>query len=539
MAQALFGDHRAVATWDLPGRLRALSLRLPVSMGSDVLCSRLTLAPYYTAFSSEETRAWLTEAMGASVASAHMRLGIIASRVSRPKSPRYCPGCNAEAMERYGELYWRRTHQLPGVLVCSAHAIPLRESPIILDRLNRHGYLAADVSSCPSDGGRACCGDDPASLALLHAIAVRSATLLTDPPPAMDATEIELRYRDMARRAGLMRTSARVDVERLVDGFRGRFAPVSRDLAVADPTLGGGDGWLVAMTRRHRKAVHPLFHVLATMHLETLPPACDPLPARPSAFGPGPWPCRNPLAAHFGAEVIKGMKWYRNRDAVVGVFACSCGYEYTRGIAPSGKLGPPRYRTFGPTLRPALVAAMAEGASLRSTARRLGLDPKTVVTEMHALGLTPPWSCGKPRRASRPFSVRPQRRRRRSAAPRSDWITRDREEAIKVRHAASVLRNQSPPVRVTAAAIERHLGRRGWLRHRRDKLPLANAALDDAGETVTAFQRRRLARAIDIVLSDGEAPSAWRAIKIAGLRFDWRDEAVAMLAARSGRPRVA
>ena len=63
VAQALFGDHRAVATWDLPGRLRALSLRLPVSMGSDVLCSRLTLAPYYTAFSSEETRAWLTEAM--------------------------------------------------------------------------------------------------------------------------------------------------------------------------------------------------------------------------------------------------------------------------------------------------------------------------------------------------------------------------------------------------------------------------------------------------------------------------------------------
>jgi hypothetical protein len=34
---------------------------------------------------------------------------------------RLCPGCAQESISAYGEAYWKRIHQLPGVAVCAAH----------------------------------------------------------------------------------------------------------------------------------------------------------------------------------------------------------------------------------------------------------------------------------------------------------------------------------------------------------------------------------------------------------------------------------
>ena len=528
-AEMLFGDRRAMATWDLPGRIGDLCERLPDCPDPNGLIAVATLAPYYTAFASEETRTWVVASMSGGTADLHMRLGLTASRIPRPRAPRHCLHCDAEAVVRHGERYWRRSHQLPGVLVCPMHAVPLYESPVLLDRLGRHGYLAADAASCPVGGSRRCCAGDDVSMPLLLEIARRSADLLDRPPPPTRDGDVARRYRELARRGGLMRSPARVDVARMRSGFLDRVGPVLRDLPVAHPSIGGGDGWLVALTRRQRKAVHPLLHVLATLHLEALPAVADPLPPHPPAFGSGPWPCLNPLSEHFGEAVVRSVSHYRNRDAVVGVFACSCGYRYTRGVDRRGDLGPPRFRSYGPLLRPAVVDALAEGTTLRSIAARVGLDPKTVVTEMHAMGIETPWRCGRPRRAGKP-RLRTPRRGRRPARARIDWTGRDREEVVKVGHAAAVLLLQDPPVRVTPAAIERHLGRRGWLRHRRSKLPLANAALDGHEEALASFQRRRLQWAATALLASGDDPTPWRALRIAGLRSEWLAEAAALLA---------
>ena len=37
----------------------------------------------------------------------------------------YCPLCMQEEMERYGEPYWHRLHQLPGVTCCITHKVKL------------------------------------------------------------------------------------------------------------------------------------------------------------------------------------------------------------------------------------------------------------------------------------------------------------------------------------------------------------------------------------------------------------------------------
>src|SRR5207248_8301428 len=40
----------------------------------------------------------------------------------------FCPKCVAEDRQNFGECYWHRVHQVPGVLVCPAHGDTLLNS---------------------------------------------------------------------------------------------------------------------------------------------------------------------------------------------------------------------------------------------------------------------------------------------------------------------------------------------------------------------------------------------------------------------------
>ena len=62
------------------------------------------------------------------------------------------------------------------------------------------------------------------------------------------------------------------------------------------------------------------------------------------------------------------------------MFTCSCGYVYTRSFHPdTGKVGAPRFQAFDPSLAPVLREMVRAGYALREIARRLEIDPKTVI----------------------------------------------------------------------------------------------------------------------------------------------------------------
>src|SRR4030042_7010586 len=80
----------------------------------------------------------------------HSKRGINTSRVKVPQFLRYCPECVSEDFERWGETYWRRTHQLPGVLVCTDHkgglansVVPYRPIALVdfIDASEAHSHL--------------------------------------------------------------------------------------------------------------------------------------------------------------------------------------------------------------------------------------------------------------------------------------------------------------------------------------------------------------------------------------------------------------
>ena len=291
LLEELFGRRMVVADPDLPGALNRLAQQIPPerALTAGRLVDALTQFPYYVAFQSPRTWAWAHRRMcEGKVSDVHMRLGLVAFRTQRVKRLRFCPCCLEDMNARHGEYYWRRDQQLPGVLVCPIHAVPLRESQVDLPYGSRHGYIEASDETCLAEA----CDLVPPAAALrgepLWHLALASAALLREPAARRSLAAWTAFYRECMQRCGMAHSPRYMDQEALNKAMRTYYGAVLPWLpAVMEQNRFRGD-WLAGMVRKQRKAIHPLYHLLLQTCLSHQSPC-------PHPFGAGPWPCHNPL----------------------------------------------------------------------------------------------------------------------------------------------------------------------------------------------------------------------------------------------------
>jgi len=529
VSEALFGKRNVVATFDLPGHLDELCNRLPKTLGfsADIIIDKHSLFPYFTRFVSADVKREVRAAMhGNSIDGIHLRLGIAAFRVQRMPRLRFCHKCSKEMLQQYGELYWCRDHQLPGVLVCSKHTCFLSDSLVQFYEHNRHMYIAATLKNC-SEKLRSLTVERRDTLRLQE-IAIMSVELLNQNNKPRSFEEWTRYYRGLAAGVGLTRSQNTMDQKAFFDGmcrFYGSTLELIPNVKESDDFL---SSWLSAITRKHRKAFHPLYHLLVQNYLIQ----CEQVK---SPFGEGPWPCRNPLAKHRAKAPIKKISTHRNKGKLVGVFSCQCGYVYTRNYdSSSSTLGPPRFLKFGPLLESSLIKMILSGVSLRRIGRVLNLDPKTVIKLCKELRVETPWNLkgsGKESPRMNVFEggdiyltdkVRTHRKKKhiskkRKPKRRLHWHEIDQLWVKRLKNAASNALSECPPVRVSIAELERRNGRRGWLGKRKHLLPNAMAYLNRAIESKEDFQLRRITWAIAELERIGTPIKVWRVIRKAGL----------------------
>ncbi|MES2095894.1 MAG: TnsD family Tn7-like transposition protein [Pseudomonadota bacterium] len=537
LMEELFGRSHAVASFDLPGGIGALAERLDAGTGLDAdwIIRRTTLFPFLTAFVSGEIRQTTRRAMVESTVGAHMRLGLAASRIPPIGALRYCPACLGPMVDGHGERYWRRSHQLPGVTVCPDHGVALLRSPVVFGRTRRHGFVAADDIDLAASVEMSVPADAVVA-ERLRGLAMAATDLLDRPPAAGTPAETSEAYRSRLADVGLA-TGAKVDQAGLEEAFMRHWGAA---LDYVPGVLAGGrlrGGWLASLVRPRPRAMHPICHLLLRTFLDGLAVIEPP-------FGRGPWECCNPVSPHLGEPVVFSLHVRRDRETLYGDFECECGYVYTRRRSADGSFGPPRYRSFGPDFVPALTQAIARGEGLRAVARRLGLDPKTLMREAAIANVATPWRLapsgtvdrrGAPRLRR---AVQSPRLTTRHGGRARDWSFTDRRLAKAVRAEAVVVLSSLPPVRVTFSELERRVGSPCWIRDRRAKLPITAECIASLIETTDAFRGRRL----EWVLSecDGLAEvTASDVLRRAGLPGSWMPKVRAAIAAGCGHIHVA
>ncbi|MBF0326211.1 MAG: TniQ family protein [Alphaproteobacteria bacterium] len=513
---ALFGNRSVRAGVLLQGHLQALSEHLPPQreLTPGRLLADFTLNPYLTAFQPADVRLAVRDALFLGHADwVTMRLGLAASRVQGATALRYCPACRSEMLTRHGELYWCRDHQLPGVTVCPEHGVLLQDSTVCPGTIGQHSFIAADEDNCPEVSSDA---QDDASLAWM--VAKRCAQVLRSPPAPMSLHEWGEYYHQRLRQRGFGKGEDRIDQRWL-----------NRDFALwaGQPELPGTDTWLAAMARKHRKAFHPLQHVLLGLFLDAHAPVAEDAP-----FGLGPWPCRNPLAEHYGQLVVQLAGTHQEGGKLIGRFSCSCGYVFSLAAVPGSR---PRILDLGPLFRQWLRQLVAEGVGLRATARALGVDPGTVRRHAGRLALNVPWAPLKPRphvpRSPKAACPKPPPR---DPVPRRDWPALDGQLCRALRAESERLKALSPPTRVSAALLQHQFGRRDWLASRLPKLPMTTHALAEEAESVEQFRLRRITWAAEELVRRNLPLKSWRLRRLAGLPEQASPQVEAALKAYEG-----
>jgi len=519
----LFGERLVCATADLPSHLGRLASRLEKQYTVDQLIRYHTLFPYYSFYLHAEkyaqTKLLMVEETEFGVI--HASLGLLAGQIKSPTHLKYCLLCYQEESARL-EPYWHRSHQLPGVVICEKHKIPLLQSTVIYSTRD-HKFAYISISHINESSGLSF-KIDPSWVSHLQFLAEKSAALLKLP-----SNHNAPNYRNALYKKGYLTAENRIRHKKLINDFRDFYTEQLLDILQCDIDAEGTDTWLHKLVRGYGEIVQPLRHLLLCRFLGESIERMK-LSGHYRPFGQGPWPCLNKAAVHFGNNVVEECKITRcsKTGLPVGTFTCLCGFVYSRRGPDTGKddrLKIGRIKTFGEVWISQLNELNQTNISLREKADILGVDPNTVKRQTELLKAASNMECNVYHRDAVVESLRKNKLYKGHAAPRIDWGKRDELLYREVKSAMQKLQALDEPLRITVSSIARAITTSRLsnkiLKKSLDKLPATKELIQRSIETTEEYQIRRLLWAAEKIEGTGMA-TGWRILKLAGLNFPLR-----------------
>jgi Tn7-like transposition protein D/TniQ len=407
----LLGDRYATAVIDLPVHLEHLVSVLPPNQIYSVesLIGRHTLFPFYAPFILPNRMEHVRKIMrSGSRASVHAVSGINTCPIRRPNRLRFCPICAEQDRERFGETYWHRVHQLPGVEVCPDHLTFLENSSLsVLYRRYEALYVPAEqtIGVRPADVRRMDREDKS------HQVLVRlasDAAWLLDQNLTHDNESLRVGYRTLLIGRGLMSQGGLMRTQKLMQAFSELYPHTLLAALRCDIDAKSSNIWVTLLLSdlKRGKIHHPLRHLLMIQFLgstaesffahcrkqQTVAPVIQAEP-----FGTGPYLCLNPACRFFQQPVIDEVIIKQNKRTYglpVGFFTCTCGFSYARrgpDRSPADQFRYDRVKTYGAVWTASLKEMWADQKiSIRAIARRLGCNFQNIIDKAIRMGLPYP-----------------------------------------------------------------------------------------------------------------------------------------------------
>ncbi|MBG9541612.1 hypothetical protein ABE29_01965 [Cytobacillus firmus] len=570
--EELFGKRTVRSVWDLPANLNMLLSQLGSYWGADQLINNHTMYPYYAAFllpkQAKQVKKSMLNSKGSTI---HTRIGVSASNVKVKINLWVCGGCIKEDMDTYGETYWRRVHQAPGVFVCPKHESVLEETVASVKSQNQHEFIVAtpDVERTKIRLD----GLSKEEIQLLLDISKETDSLLNNTRLQANDNAIRSKYMELLKQKGYASVNGMVKRDRLYQSFGAKFSDRSLEL-LQSPVKFQETDWLTMIFQKHRKSFHPLRHLLVMMYLET---ELDHLFGKKEyqPFGKGPWLCLNVACPNHRKPVVKDLTvtiCYDTRKPV-GTFRCDCGFVFSRRGPDQNKDDQYRVGTikdYGPVWKMKLTELVNEGNPLTEIAKEMQADRATIKKYAAELELKVPWKLPKieKKEVNEPLedfeaqlNVRknkwhelqkeypeksktelrkmvpdvyaflyrndrdwlnthsPVKKRIQSPYQRVDWEKRDKELLKQVK---KVIRNwdenAEKPTKITVTSIGRKINELSLLQKKADKLPKTMEYIEKVSEGTVAFQKKRVEFTLEKLRKENEPILEWKIYKKAGLR---------------------
>lgn len=567
----LFGSRTISASTDLPSGIHALIERLPgnTTISEKMLIKNHTMFPFYTAFLPQEKANSIYDAMLSNDGKAiYMQAGIMASAIIQNKYFNFCPSCFKEDLHQYGELYWYRQHQLPGKLVCLKHGVWLEESNVLIIHSNKHSFILPTPSNC--DLTKAIPVDDDL-LEEYKQFLSQADVLLSRIFKSKSFSHLTDFYRKHLIEAGYATLNGQVYQKRLLDAFRGYYS--DEFLQKINVIVESIELWLASITRKHRKSFHPYYHILILNFLGlSVNDVFRETSLEIEPFGKPRWPCLNLVCPSYKMDRIGEVtiRTCEKTKQPIGRFSCKqCGFTYTRKgkeQTAEDRFKISRIMNFGSLWMKELSNLLNEGLSYREIARRLNVDPNTVIKYAKTEGSSKaievqnidrvdllesnrktwlqlqqdnPYLSKTELRKQNPaifaFLYRNDREWLNDNSPtlrqiisenkRVNWEKRDQEILSNVKKVTRELKARNGKLkRITVKCIGDAIGERALLEQHLDKMPKTKAFINEVKESDQEFRLRRAQHAINEMKEAGEVIKAWKVLRRAGIKKQFFNE---------------
>lgn len=391
----LWGRKGVMKSPHLPNNLDVLTRKLPPDSGitAESLILNNTIYPYVRPTLYRERAEALYAILhfgSAAAARTHQKAALSGRKVPLPQTLRYCGACAEEDLRIYGETYWRRLHQLPGVLVCPKHGEPILDSGVFTNATYRY-YHPASPTLCnfnkdfPRYSSR--------MTEQLAALAEDTAWLLAEGSALGFREEMLGRHQHLLVARGFRsprgQTKYREFRDAVIDYYGEEFLSCIQSCECDVQT-----SWTTQISRNQTATVQPIHHLLSMRCLSGSPQEYLETNEEPEPFGSAPWPCHNRVCPYYLKDIIPTIEVSWRCGNFKAVFTCPhCGYSYRRGRATPKEQqyeGQVRLVSFGwlweDTLRDCLLS---KKYSINRTRKSMGYPDCTIRKYAKKLNILP------------------------------------------------------------------------------------------------------------------------------------------------------
>lgn len=333
LSSLAYGDKTIPSNINFPVNLQGLMGNLPVSSNIDFedMLFNHSILNYYLPFISDKKYSSIKEGIiQRSIVTGKLDsiLGVTSSKVPSPSHLKFCKKCLLEDNSTFGEPYYHRAHQLPGVMLCHKHYIPLSYTKYKFKSKLREECLCPltlDVEEIAVEK------ISDSMLDFARYIAEESYYLLSNTMYNHGIPYLRNKYIDEFIKQNLAtfnRHSNHTEIQNLMDN------KIPKDFMTNFCINNKDNYWLVYLTGGGDKvSIHPLrlicLNYALGINMEQVFSGID----KYNPFGEPPWLCLNPVCPHYKKYTITDVTLRTNSkdNNPLGIFKCPhCDYTFMR-----------------------------------------------------------------------------------------------------------------------------------------------------------------------------------------------------------------
>jgi hypothetical protein len=377
----------------LPDNIGRIAAQIPASanLTAERFISDTTIFPLLKPFLPKAKATALWNDMANGNESIYNGIGFSRVFTNVQRYLRYCVHCVCDDATKYGESYWHRLHQFPGIYVCHKHGIVLTESEIDIADVRDDYYPLLPTASGTQLHFKPDCGERLLAVASDLDWIIQNSDRTRYYGDTLECYDRWLRvygYRDHKGK-----TTHKKLAEALVDYYGQEF------LSMFDAHNSGACSWTRKITTPIESMLHPAVHSLFMRFLagsanEFFSKGAELKIPEYLPFGEPPYPCRNYLCEYHLQDVITEIEVVKIHATPHASFACPyCGFTYRRkGNIPKDKhySGQIHIESYGFMWEEKVSELLSESVSPYKIARDFYCDVRTILDFAVERKLLPP-----------------------------------------------------------------------------------------------------------------------------------------------------